>query len=549
MVRSRSAARIDLRVTILGANDVTVDDGKQKPDAYCIARILGRPHQELRTRVCSKSSEPVWDFTGRLERIAPDDLLEVAIYHSGKHESAVLICLKTLEYSVFSRGLNTELGMESQTRKAMTLALRIASTPSTYGKGDTRLFVRFLGAKDLSLQDVPHNNFYATASTSKWASDLKAFRTKVLFGQTSPEWDEEDEIEGYQAGDGLRIEVLNFNPDGADDLVGRVELESGDFHPQGFEGVLPLLGRGQLKFIVDVIAPVSAVQFVDPGAHIGLEDREPSPFQLRCLDTNRAHRILAYTLIGRSSKMLDPGIDLVLDSPGIIDVSRVHALIKAWRTIDPTQWTARIYDEQVRYPGIGQGQGAGHAPGGTSVDGEPVDKMIGTPIKPGSVIRFGIREMWVLEKAAMYKKSLASNIVGARAKANAVQDPYMMRELKIPSFACNDALQRCPDWLALVLAVLEERNEPDEPPCVNIIEIYDECDAKVATHHANTLESQETYNVRSILADLRLGTTIRMYLSQDPTLMAPILYKLKTQMKRMEALYSAKQETLHKDAQ
>lgn len=70
---------------------------------------------------------------------------------------------------------------------------------------------------------------------------------------------------------------------------------------------------------------------------------------------------------------------------------------------------------------------------------------------------------------------------------------------------------------------LEWLNEPDEPPCVDCIEVTDELRRTASVHTVSVFEEQQTYNVQTILRDVRLGTTLRLRLCSDPFLLAPVL--------------------------
>jgi len=363
-----------------------------------------------------------------------------------------------------------------------------------------------------------------------------------MFKELNPVWGEEDEIFQYETGDNLEFAVYDYDVDDADDILGQATLESSQFHPDGFEGPLSL-GEGTLYVKVDVTVPPVIEEIVDPGEHVGPLDREPAPFQLKSMDTGKVHRLVAYTRIGRSRKLLEEPIDLVLDNPGINDVSRLHAVIKSWRGPDPNVWMARVYDDKGSR-GAGQGPGGGHDGGGTTVDGDLVDPTIGSGLEAGNVLRFGIREMWIFERAAMHLRSQEAEIACNKASANSAEDPTRIRSFKIPSLAADSALQRCPDWLSLVRVVLECRLEPDEPPCVDCIMTHDEVGRTVGRHEAPTLAQQEAYSVQRILRELKIGGTIKLRLSSDPKLLAPILKHLEEHQKALENLLEERQEAL-----
>lgn len=241
--------------------------------------------------------------------------------------------------------------------------------------------------------------------------------------------------------------------------------------------------------------------------------------------------------------MLDPRTDLILRGPGIEDISRVHAVIKSWPNADPMNWSARVYDEKGG-GGACLGPGGGHAGGGTTVDGEPVDPDVGTAIEPGCIIRFGVNELWVVERAAIHQRSYRAAVAINRARNNAVEDPATFRSLKIPSAACVAALRHCVDWDSMVRVVLEWCGQPDEPPCVDIIEIQDETGKPASRHVCTTMEEQTVYKVARILPEIRMGSTIRLRLSSDPTLLAPIMAHMEKHRAMLAAIHEERSGSL-----
>merc|ERR1711935_530474 len=124
-------------------------------------------------------------------------------------------------------------------------------------------------------------------------------------------------------------------------------------------------------------------------------------------------------------KLLDPQIDLIIDSQISGDVSRVHGHVKACLLPDCATWLLRVYDD-VGGGGFGLAEGGGHAGTGTSVDGDPVDPDIGAPIRPGSIIRFGKNELWILECCSLYAKSERAAAAQTRALILEEDDPAAM---------------------------------------------------------------------------------------------------------------------------
>lgn len=351
---------------------------------------------------------------------------------------------------------------------------------------------------------------------------------------SDPMWNEEKDIPGYQPGDSLKFEVFDYvaggsAASGSQKCVATADL-GGSFYPAGYEGTLPLqcLGSDEggegasLEIAVEIFMPPPQ----DPGKHVTLEDRQPVPFQLRSMETGRVHRLCAYTQVGRSRRELDPTLDLVLDNPGIQDVSRQHAIVKAWQGADASSWHVRCYSTSA-FDGYAQSENGGHAGGGTCVDGQPVMDYIGSPLEPTSVIRFGLRELWVLERTAVLARSQAAEVACAKARNMEEDDPMLRRQVPVDTLTVLSALRECSDWTSIVRVCLESIGEQDEPPCADAISVKDECGSLVRKHVAETIEEQEAYDVeRQLKGDIVLGASLELRLSSDPRLLGPLLQHL-----------------------
>ncbi|CAE7788804.1 ESYT3 [Symbiodinium sp. CCMP2456] len=75
------------------------------------------------------------------------------------------------------------------------------------------------------------------------------WRTCILFKELNPTWDEEEEMINYEPGDNIKFQVMDYDKKDQDDHLGSALLQSGDFHPDGFEGLPTVWSR----------SPVSAV--------------------------------------------------------------------------------------------------------------------------------------------------------------------------------------------------------------------------------------------------------------------------------------------------
>jgi len=406
---------------------------------------------------------------------------------------------------------------------------------------DTRCFVKIIAAHNLRSADWGgKSDPYCTCEVVGKAKSR--FQTKVLFRDLEPVWNEEDELVGYEEEDNIKFEVWDYDMVGAPDSLGYVTVMNEDFHPQGFVGQLHLEGGGAGKkdsYIdveIEVDTPPEPPEPIDPLEHINITETQRVPFQLRSLETNHCHPLRGYTRIGRSKKLLDPAMDLIIDSRVSGDVGRVHGHVKACLLPDYATWLLRVYDANGG-GGLRAAEGGGHAGTGTSVDGDPVDKDIGAPIRPGSIIRFGKSELWTLECCALYSKSERAAAAQSRALILEEDDPLLMRDLHVQTIACHDAIQSCTDWISIVRVALEWLSEPDEPPCVDCIEVTDELRRTASIHTCTAFEDQQEFDVRKLLRDVRLGTTLKLRLCSDPFLLAPVLNYLEEQQKWLDDQY------------
>mmetsp|Transcript_46722 Transcript_46722/g.84324 ORF Transcript_46722/g.84324 Transcript_46722/m.84324 type:complete len:561 (+) Transcript_46722:108-1790(+) len=547
-------AHFRLSVRIIGCNHLrSADMGlfQGSSDPYVVCGLLGRPLAEFRTETVMKSLDPVFDHLGVIECCKPTDSLVFTVWDYDQIGADDLLGELKIDFEdLFPSGIDDILDLTVHVplkagKAPATITLQVDCEPIEYPETFSRCFVEVCGATglraaDWSISGGGKSDPYCIVKIpgkqqSKW-------NTRCKFKELNPTWNEEDELHDFEEGDTIEFQVFDWDKNSADDLLGSFTMPSSDFYPHGWEGEVPL-GKGKLMVKVECVVPVVQDTIIDPGEHVGPNDREPSPFKLRSLDSGLEHRVSAYTRIGRSKKMLESPVDLVLDHPGIGDVSRLHAIIKCWRGHDPTFWSARIYDTSGP-SGHGAGPGGGHTGGGTTVDGEPADSELGTVLQHGSVIRFGVREMWTFEKAGMHLRSEGAEVACNQAAANSVEDPCLFRTLRIPSQAVDSALQRCPTWISLVMVVLECRNEPDEPPCVDCIEVQDEVGRAVDKFEAYTLEAQEQFDVQKLLRGVVIGGTVRLRLSSDPKLLAPILLYLEQSEANSAEVYKRRQMAL-----
>lgn len=523
--------RKDFDVTIVNCRSLRAADfsfvGKGKSDPFCRLHVLGRPSTKVETPHMKKTLDPDFKFNSKFMGVKEGDFLEFEVYDYDMLSSPDLLGKCTLPFHMFSNGLDEDVPLEETEGAPSTVRLRIKEIPKDITEEpEVRCFVKVISAHNLRSADFMTGKSDPYTTVEVPGKPKSRFQTKVLWRNLEPVWDEEDELEGYAEDDNIKFEVWDYDVVGKPDSLGYCTIDTEDFHPLGFTGRLPLENCGgknsYIMVQIEVDCPPEPPEPIDPLEHVMQTETQRVPFQLRSLETNRIHPLRGYTRIGRSRKLLDPEMDLIIDSRTSGDVSRIHGHVKACLLPDSFTWLLRVYNGQGG-GGLGAAEGGGHAGTGTSVDGDPVDADIGHPIRPGSIIRFGKNELWVLECCSLCSKSERAAAAQGRAAILEEDDPLMMRDLHIGTVACHDAIQSCTDWISIVRVSLEWLAEPDEPPCVDCIEVTDELRRTASIHPVSVFEEQQTYDVRKVLRDVRLGTTLRLRLCSDPFLLAPIL--------------------------
>jgi len=595
-VRKQESVKAVVTVSILNVKGLK--GGSSKSSFVCECQLVGRPYSRVRTPAANRA---VWNYEGLVDSCVRDDALEFTIFQEENGASGTCMGQATMDnvYDQQKGSTNGEVTLFDETGRALsaTLNIKLDVTPVPIDSTpDDRIFISLTDAENLvSPENVAVAEWYIVFEIPG-KPESKVRSRVVSSSEPKPVWHELHELDGYASGDRLQISIIDGRArQSRAEPLGSVILQSSIFHDSGFEGIVPVLGKGAsmaLHLAIDrgepaknpnkhldlqklvfpladedvmdeasssssprsksihslrrqeTIKPSVAIPTRAPGPDgVSPSDKEPVPFKLRNLENGRSHRLAAYTLIGRSRNHLDENIDLVLNSPGICDVSRVHACIKAWPSVDGQTWSVHVYTQA---PTMGTGLyptmdgGRSRSNGGTFVDGEPVDEVNGTRLKPGCVLRFGVNELWVLDNAPLHQRSRAAQIAARHVELNENTDPSFVRDLKVPSFSCDAALHRCQDWISIVRVVLEACNEPDEPPCVDCIEVSDEAGRLASRHEAQTVEEQQAYPVERILCDVRLGTTIRLHLSSDPLLIAPVLQQLADIKQKVDELYRSR---------
>lgn len=580
MGRGEKSGRLKLRVFIESARNLRAADvsifGPGSSDPYATCRVVGRPYLNVKTEHVNKTLDPVWNEEHEIEPYIPGDQLEFQVFDHDLIGGDDRLGRAVLRWDEFENGMQggmvlEDAGKRQQGKAVINVRVQVIQLPAKQSNA-VRCFVRIIDAKSLRPADIGGTSDpYASCEIVGKPHTL--CRTKVMSKTVAPTWDEENELFDFEPYDDLEFKVYDFDRPGKyrddDNLLGQVILKGADFYPQGLrDEVLKLTSTKGSKSTLNVslsvvVPPVFKPPPVDPGAHVAENVRWPIPFALRSLETGYVHQLVAYTRIGRSQKPpMDPLVDLVLNRAGSADISKVHAVIKAWKVPDSNQWRLRVYDVQPpgESPGgYGMGPGGGHAGGGTSIHAPDIDVVldedgsvqqqrldnrsvalkahrdIGSELTSGALLRFGISELWVLDKVAIFKRSaLAAEAARVARDASSGENPSQIRSLRVPRIACLHALRGCQTWFDFVGVVLEWLGEPDEPPCAKFVEIKDEVFATVSRHSAPTLDEQEAYDVSNILKDVNVGTTIRIILCSEPEVLGPVLLHLEEKQKHME---------------
>lgn len=66
----------------------------------------------------------------------------------------------------------------------------------------------------------------------------------------------------------------------------------------------------------------------------------------------------------------------------------------------------------------------------------------------------------------------------------------------------------------------------------------------VGRHEAYSLVAQQKYDIQRILREIKVGGTVRLRLSNDPKLLAPILEYLDQQRAEMQKVYHSRAQVL-----
>jgi len=530
------------RASGLRAADYSFFFRPPKSDPFLTCQIRARPTSKITTKTKYGTLEPVWDESFQMDGVKPGETLDIAVYDYDLIGDNDKLGSISMRFEEFINGFDGEKILEDTGTAVSKIFFTIDVLPPTEEKlADTRAFVRVVDARSLRAADTfGKSDPYCVVQipgkdTSKW-------QTRVIKKNCDPVWDEWGEVCDYDEGDDITFEIFDYDAVGDNDFLGRCTIPSEMFHPKGYTGHLMLTDAGKttgqavLNIQIEVETPPPLPPPPDPLHMVTQAESQRIPFRIRSFEIDKVHNLRGYTQIGRSKKLLHPEKDLIISQLSG-DVGRIHAYIKAMLLPDQQTWLLRVYQyaERDRDGNVLRDR-LQHM---TTVDGNYVDDRIGLAIQPGCIMRFGKQELWVLEESSLLPQSERGAFAHRRANVNAEDDPGSMRVLEIPSVSCHDSLHGCKDWISFVRVSLEWLNEPDEPPCVDKIEVIDErghVDEK-CKYFASSFEEQQAFDIKRILRDVRLGTTLRFRLCSDPFLLAPVLTYLEDLNKWLASEY------------
>lgn len=515
-----------------------------KSDPFLTCQVSGRPATKIQTKTIYGTLDPEWDEHFEIEGVKPGDSLDIEVFDYDLIGDNDKLGNISLRFEEFINGFNGEKILENTGNVVSRIFFSIVVVPPSQEQlADTRAFVRVIDARNLRAADYGgKSDPYCVIQIP--GKDRSRWQTRVVKRSVDPVWDEWGEVCEYDEGDDITFELFDYDAVGGDDSLGRCSIPNEMFHPKGYVGQLMLqdagskTGQAYLNVVIEVETPPPPPPAPDPLHMVTQAESQRIPFRIRSYDTDRVHNLSGYTQIGRSKKLLHPEKDLVISQISG-DVGKIHAYIKAMLLPDQQTWLLRVYEyaERDRDGNVLRDR-VKHI---TTVDGNPVDDRIGMAIQPGCIMRFGKQELWVLEESSLLRRGERGAAANRRANVNTEDDPGSMRELEIPSVSCHDALHGCKDWISFVRVSLEWLNEPDEPPCVDKIEVIDERGhvSEECTYFAASFEEQQAFDIKRVLRDVRLGTTLRFRLCSDPFLLAPVLTYLEDLNKWLAEKYES----------
>ncbi|CAE7186887.1 ESYT3, partial [Symbiodinium pilosum] len=192
--------------------------------------------------------DPHWKFDCEMASMKTSDTLEFQVFDYDAIGSDDLLGTLELTFDQFyPGGADDTFELVDPARrdgKVATIKLKVFPEPIQFPIRDTRCWVTVhraegLRAADWSLLGNGKSDPYCIVSIPH--KKHSTWRTRILYKELNPSWDEEEEMINYEPGDNLKFQVMDYDKKDDDDHLGQALLQSGDFHPDGFEGLSPAL--------------------------------------------------------------------------------------------------------------------------------------------------------------------------------------------------------------------------------------------------------------------------------------------------------------------
>lgn len=204
------AAKFRVKISIIRANNLRPADlsliGQSKSDPYCICKLAGRPETDVRTQTVMKTLDPTWKFECEMPCMKATDTLEFQVMDYDTIGSDDLLGNLELTFDqIYPGGVDDTLELSDPARKdgkIATLRLKVIPELIETPVPDTRCFVTVYKAEGLRSADW---SLFGGKSDPYCIVNIpgkkhSAWRTRVMFKELNPTWDEEEDVIGYEPG-------------------------------------------------------------------------------------------------------------------------------------------------------------------------------------------------------------------------------------------------------------------------------------------------------------------------------------------------------------
>eukprot|EP00931_Biecheleriopsis_adriatica_P036221 TRINITY_DN20872_c0_g2_i1.p1 TRINITY_DN20872_c0_g2~~TRINITY_DN20872_c0_g2_i1.p1 ORF type:complete len:1300 (-),score=256.53 TRINITY_DN20872_c0_g2_i1:56-3394(-) len=256
-----------LKVEVIAARGLRATDWgilqQSSSDPYCVCEMKGHRSNGFRTKTIKKMLDPIWDHEGRVRNYKAGNSLVFTVYDEDFGKSDDILGRYELPASEFvHKGFAGELRLKDTGGTESYLEVKVSDLYGNFPPEDahadgeiSKLKVHIIGARSLKAADV-----YLTRENSSDpycvfevpGRPRATFRTHTIEKTLYPEWRYESKIRGWKPGDALKFQVFDEDWGKSDDFLGRAELKSEQFYPNGFAGELKLLDAGDAEAFLDV---------------------------------------------------------------------------------------------------------------------------------------------------------------------------------------------------------------------------------------------------------------------------------------------------------